>query len=453
MSRIVNHIRDKKNQIQESFAPDNDRNSHEYFTAPVDLTIQFIGASGIPKMDVIGIADPYVVANLDDRVSYVSSVKKNTDTPTWNEVWTIKNVPPRAKLYIEVHDKDAGQLTDGYVGKCETTVYNGTRELQLQGHLKRKRGNIWIGMTATPADEESRGFPEYTFDGPVRYTRHNSPTVGHFTSVNAARLYCTWKIHLRGIPRVFGTSHQGWNRSYKAAQSIFQGPLSITVRAGIQAGHKLLYARTTQNATGQLNNAADFWELLRDVITRDGREEGRIKPAVYTYIIDDETLRFSETGAAFLIDFASKHALHSNCQPAVRYSGEFHPRPVGGWENFDESKPDSSVEWELVMDNGSGTYSPAAARLPQVCQLMEYNLPGIRVIGLDFKDEGLKKSMEACRDYALKNRGVEKDELQPHLSQQNEETLWHMAVLGKFRDVGKKISHNSHSAEDEEIRD
>jgi hypothetical protein len=36
-----------------------------------DLTIQFIGASGLPKMDVVGSADPYFVADLDSQISIV----------------------------------------------------------------------------------------------------------------------------------------------------------------------------------------------------------------------------------------------------------------------------------------------------------------------------------------------------------------------------------------------
>jgi len=36
-----------------------------------DLTIQFIGASGIPKMDVVGSADPYFIADLDGHISIV----------------------------------------------------------------------------------------------------------------------------------------------------------------------------------------------------------------------------------------------------------------------------------------------------------------------------------------------------------------------------------------------
>jgi hypothetical protein len=30
-----------------------------------DLTIQFIGASGLPRLDIVGSADPYFVATID----------------------------------------------------------------------------------------------------------------------------------------------------------------------------------------------------------------------------------------------------------------------------------------------------------------------------------------------------------------------------------------------------
>jgi hypothetical protein len=36
-----------------------------------DVSIQFIGARGIPSMDVGGAADPYFHANVDDRVHFV----------------------------------------------------------------------------------------------------------------------------------------------------------------------------------------------------------------------------------------------------------------------------------------------------------------------------------------------------------------------------------------------
>lgn len=40
-------------------------------TKLVDLSIQFIGASNLPKMDIVGLADPYFVAKLDDQITFV----------------------------------------------------------------------------------------------------------------------------------------------------------------------------------------------------------------------------------------------------------------------------------------------------------------------------------------------------------------------------------------------
>lgn len=98
----------------------------------VDLTIQFIGARDLPKMDVVGSADPYFIAKLDNKISMVqvwcflilgdrclscgcrSTVKPNTLTPTWNELWHIKNVPMTANLNVEVWDKDDGALKVSY---------------------------------------------------------------------------------------------------------------------------------------------------------------------------------------------------------------------------------------------------------------------------------------------------------------------------------------------------
>ena len=37
----------------------------------VDIAVHFIGASGIPKMDVVGTADPYFIAKLEDKISFV----------------------------------------------------------------------------------------------------------------------------------------------------------------------------------------------------------------------------------------------------------------------------------------------------------------------------------------------------------------------------------------------
>ncbi|KAI8974188.1 hypothetical protein BD414DRAFT_183714 [Trametes punicea] len=403
----------------------------------VDLTFQFIGASGLPKMDVVGTADPYFVAKLDDQLSFVSTVKPSTLSPVWNELWKVKNVPNTATLTVEVLDKDDKNITDDHIGKFSTSVTPGTKECAIESmSLRRNRGTFWLNIESTPSTDPKAERRQYVFDGPIRYSRHFSPTVGRLTNLNDARLYSTWKIHIKGVRLFFGDTVQHWNKNYKAAQTIFQGPASIAVRSTIQAAHRMLYARSTRNGFGVINGPEDVFRLLLHggvgspnstaVPASPAPFAHRVKPAVYTYIIavEDDTFRFSETGAAFFVDFASKHALHANCAPAVRYSGEFHPRPEGGWENFSDDVPDESVRWELVIDNNSGTYSPDPMMLPDLKELLQYNFPGFTIHALDRNDPRLIHSRESCRAYALDKRGVKQEELQPY-AQPGEQTLSH----------------------------
>jgi len=272
----------------------------------------------------------------------------------------------------------------------------------------------------------------YNFNGPICYSRHSSPTIGRLTNLDNARLYSTWKVFLRGVSRFLDGEEQPWNRNHKPARQIFQGPTSIAVRSMIHSGHRMLYARTATDEFGTIETEEDVFSLLHGGHAgKEGRKASdspfahRIKPAVYNYVIavEDDSLRFSETGAAFFVNFASKHALHSNAAQTVRYSGEFHPRPEGGWQNFSDDTPDEAVRWELVVDNKSGTYSPDGQYLPKVAELLEYNLPGFKVIPMAYDDPQLKESSKACRDFALSKRGVSSDELQPHLQPGEQEAL------------------------------
>lgn len=168
-------------------------------------------------------------------------------------------------------------------------------------------------------------------------------------------------MYIVGIPIFFKDTHQHWNTEYKAAQTIFgSGPTSLAVRTGIEAAHRLLYARSTSNGFGVVQSADDVLKILHGgtAYQKRGKESlvNRVKPAVYTYIIssEDDSFRFSETGAAFFVDFASKHALHANCFETVRYSGEFHPRPeVVGKTLLTRLKMEISIgNWLLIIIPG-----------------------------------------------------------------------------------------------------
>ena len=71
ISRRATHVARKS---KDSITDIRDLAEEKLFDGEVtynDLTIQFIGANGIPKMDVVGSADPYFIADLDVRVSIV----------------------------------------------------------------------------------------------------------------------------------------------------------------------------------------------------------------------------------------------------------------------------------------------------------------------------------------------------------------------------------------------
>jgi hypothetical protein len=383
-------------------------------------------------------------------------VKSSTSSPVWDETWIVKQVPRTATLSVVVRHAETGSLVDNVIGEFQTTITQGAKEAEIVGkHLSQNRGSFWLNVCfprilianrlclsdlppvkiqTSPLAHDSGSLP-YSFDGPIHYSRHDSPTVGALTKLRDTRLYSTWKIYIKGIPQFFRDTVQRWNHDYKAAQAIFQGPTSIAVRSGIVAGHRMLYARTVLNGFGVITSPDDVFRLLHGgsrAPSGDGSRAfpNRIKPAVYTYVIakEDESLRFSETGAAFFVEFASKHALHSSCAESVVYSGEFHPRPEGGWDTFSDETDDGSVEWELVIDNNSGTYSPNPDLLVKVAQLLEFNFPGIKVVALGHDNPELKKSRDACREYALMKRGVKTTELEPHATE-GEETLLQQVSL------------------------
>jgi hypothetical protein len=74
-----------------------------------------------------------------------STVKENTLSPVWNELWNVKNVPSNAILHVQVLDKDVGSPVDDYIGKFETTVNAGAKEVEIHGALlHRNRGTMWL---------------------------------------------------------------------------------------------------------------------------------------------------------------------------------------------------------------------------------------------------------------------------------------------------------------------
>lgn len=330
---------------------------------------------------------------LDILFNFRSIIQANTSAPTWHdEEWTVRNIPRDAKLTVKLFDKDDEKVPDDYIGRfaIDDLIYYHppSQGHKIVGALGQNNGRFHLSIEAMPSNEETAQLPRYTFDSVCRYSRHDSLAIGRLTMLNADCVYSTWKIQMRRISHFFPPYHrQHWNTQYKAAQKIFGDcPLSLASRSSIKIAHKILYGRTLKhNQNGRLSNSDDLWRLVFvDRITQ------RVRPCVYTYVIDDTTWRFSETGHRFFTDFASKHALLANGSEYVRYAGEFHPRPKQGWKTGDD-------QWELVFDNGSGTYAPAADLLKNLTELLVFNFPGLNIVTYDYKDPALKESMEQLK--------------------------------------------------------
>lgn len=171
---------------------------------------------------------------------------------------------------------------------------------------------------------------------------------------------------------------------------------------------------------------------------------------IFTYVLTlDGQIRFTETGKEFGIDMLSKHTMHSDVSIYIAYSGEFFLRrrkhrhrrnsPEGRAERAAEETESCAVptdafpveededrnegddlvkteegvpistdpaDYELFIDNDSGTYRPNAEKLPLLREFISSNLPGLHVTTLDCQAdaERMGKLKEEQREFK-KNQG------------------------------------------------
>lgn len=125
---------------------------------------------------------------------------------------------------------------------------------------------------------------------------------------------------------------------------------------------------------------------------------------IFTYVLTlDGQFRFTETGKEFGIDLLSKHTMHSNVSIYIAYSGEFFVRRLKHRHRHDASETEIPVEeppaetateistdpreYELFIDNDSGTYRPNAKYLYLLKEFFSKNFVGLRVTTLDCQED------------------------------------------------------------------
>eukprot|EP01063_Lacrimia_lanifica_P019095 TRINITY_DN2614_c0_g2_i3.p4 TRINITY_DN2614_c0_g2~~TRINITY_DN2614_c0_g2_i3.p4 ORF type:complete len:309 (+),score=93.45 TRINITY_DN2614_c0_g2_i3:1347-2273(+) len=196
--------------------------------------------------------------------------------------------------------------------------------------------------------------------------------------------FTTYTVRLRDVNAMdfLGGVEQGWNKKYSAAQKIFGNSLqSRAVRMGIKTQRATLYfGGTLSEKKGTLETGHAFLDLIHQ-----GRDD-KNQAVFFTYVINlSGEWNFCHTGASFLRDMLSKHAMHANCAEVVRYAGEFHVT----------THPGTGAPM-LVVDNNSGTFAPDQTQLPRVAALFRHNFPDIAIDAWDREDPRLKAAIKAC---------------------------------------------------------
>lgn len=307
-----------------------------------------------------------------------SMVLPNTSSPKWNdEECIIRNIPSNAKLLLQIFDKKDGKTEDDLIGElkisdlvhCHASPSGHTLLSSSGQHI----GRFHLTVQLTVASADSQQLPRYIFDGPVRYSRYDCISTSPLDAVNDDCTNSIWKIHLRRVSCFFPSEkRQKWNRLHKPARDLLSSYSTPSIARDV----------VNRSESGRITGASDLWKwIFLDRATE------QIQPRIFNYVIDDTTWEFSETGHQFFGASANKHILLANCSEFVCFAGEFHLRPKFGWTRVND-------EWELVFDNASGTYSPNAALLTNLKELLVFNFPGLNVVTCDYKDPMLKDSIE-----------------------------------------------------------
>lgn len=364
-----------------------------------DLTITFVGGTDLPRGDLIGYADPFLKVEVETNdgtktitIKYQTKVAWNTRNPVWDEDLHLHHIPSGTQVIMEIWDKDTIAADDKLgTAKWEFKAEQNSGEFDDEVEVKVSsflslpwRRNSTVHIKGTYQLSPDFGAPGTK--GPVCYRRHYSELAGLMTghtgsahSTEAPSIfslprlpqYATYKVTLHDAASFMGHLVCHWNEKYPRAAQIFNNPINVSI---IRTTHTGLFRHKVTSEYGVLSTGEDFFKLVSY-----GLRESQ--PRYFTYVLMDNSLRFSETGAAFFSDMMSKHAVLSGCATEVTFAGEF----------FIDTETDS-----LVLDNNSGTYAPPAEGLYRLAQLLESNLEGLKVLALTNDDVRLQGYHNKC---------------------------------------------------------
>ncbi|GFF26207.1 hypothetical protein IFM61606_09674 [Aspergillus udagawae] len=396
-------------------------------------------------------SDPYVRAQLivdlpqrhkqDPLVTFrTPTVRKNRD-PVWDSEWIVANVPASGfELKCHVYDEDAadhddklgiayvevGRIDDNWSGFKEQSFRVkkrlGSKRVYLFGNIAAfasRRLNLGSHLVIsveclgkTPGEE---GGQMYTI-GPNYWFKHFSPLIGRLTGTKDEVQSSDGK---KAVSRY----------NFQAIQIQLKGPVPAELYhryvefkpfvAGMFTSHSLrgrILNRALHHQHERIYNfdrttlhgkfAAPCTELTQKFLEFVHHAQGG---RIFTYVLTlDGQFRFTETGKEFGIDLLSKHTMHSNVSIYIAYSGEFFVRRLKHRHRHHSPCAEPSAteiptqglqaeattgvstdpgDYELFIDNDSGTYRPNGKYLPLLRDLLSRTFVGLHITTLDCQED------------------------------------------------------------------
>ncbi|KAK3699993.1 hypothetical protein LTR37_016153, partial [Vermiconidia calcicola] len=341
--------------------------------------------------------------------------KVHIDVPSFDENWSGIN---DQGYHLQLRDSSKRALAV----RAVATAMRSTKHM---------RGELYVSIEMVGrTGEDGQHGRAYTLS-PCRWIRHYSPILGRIANIKEPEKEKQAKDAETNCPVQKNINQY----DFQANQMQLPGPVPLQLyhrfvqfkpwvkrmftTSGVQGmvlGKALHHQHTRVYNFGRSTIWGSFPDGASGDLTRKFLElvhhdtGGRI----FTYVMTlDAVFRFTETGQEFGIDMLSKHTMHSDVSVYIAFSGEFfirrrkrkdQPPPSNTIEESsqrdekdhsekrahaeedgspDDDAPKDPSNYELFIDNDSGTYRPSATMLPVLAEYLSACLPGLKVQTLD----------------------------------------------------------------------
>ncbi|KAJ5802226.1 uncharacterized protein N7503_004676 [Penicillium pulvis] len=375
----------------------------------------------------------------DPVMSFRSPTVRKNMNPIWNSEWIVANVPASGGLLkAYLMDEDPADHDDklgiAFIDVPALEGWKGFKEqpFKVKKRFGSKRVYVFTNVSAFATGHHKESFlimsieclgrtpgtdggQMYTL-GPNYWFKHFSPLFGRLTGTKdqvkaldgngkpiSRYNFQAIQMQLRGpVPAELYHRYVEF-RPFVAGMFQAQSLRGRILHKALHHQHQRIYNfdRSTLDGT--------FAEPCREFTQKfleftSWGQNGRI----FTYVITlDGKFRFTETGKEFGIDLLSKHTMHSDVSIYIAYSGEFFVRRIvhrhqrqSSSSRTETAENDFPVEedempqellqnstdpsdYELFIDNDSGTYRPNSEKLPLLKEFIASNFPGLNVSTLD----------------------------------------------------------------------